>query len=62
MSLPNDFSADLDAHTGDGRIDLDFAVTMSGSLSSGTIRGKLGGGGQPLTIRSGDGSIYIEKL
>ncbi|HXN64859.1 MAG TPA: DUF4097 family beta strand repeat-containing protein [Candidatus Acidoferrales bacterium] len=62
MRLPNDFSADLDAHTGDGKIDLDFAVTMSGSLSSGTIRGKLGGGGLPLTIRSGDGSIYIEKL
>lgn len=62
MRLPNDFSADLDAHTGDGKINLDFSVTMSGSLSSGTIRGKLGNGGQTLTIRSGDGSIYIEKL
>ena len=62
MRLPSDFSADLDAHTGDGRINFDFTIAVSGSLNSGTIRGKLGNGGQTLSVRSGDGSIYIEKL
>jgi DUF4097 and DUF4098 domain-containing protein YvlB len=62
MRLPSDFSADLDAHTGDGRINFDFTIAVSGSLNSGTIRGKLGNGGQTLSVRSGDGSIYIAKL
>ncbi|MDE3136815.1 MAG: DUF4097 family beta strand repeat protein [Acidobacteriota bacterium] len=61
VSLPENFGADLDVHTGDGRITMDFPVTVSGVLNRSTIRGKLGAGGGPLTIRSGDGSIHIEK-
>jgi DUF4097 and DUF4098 domain-containing protein YvlB len=62
LRLANSFAADLDAHTGDGRVTLDFPVTVSGALSGSTIRGKLNGGGPPLYVRSGDGSIRIEKL
>jgi DUF4097 and DUF4098 domain-containing protein YvlB len=62
LRVPADFHADLDAHTGDGHISVDFPVTVSGSLSTSTIRGKLNGGGQPLSIRSGDGSIRLERL
>lgn len=62
LRLPEGFHADLDAHTGDGHISLDFPVIVSGSLSESTVRGKMNGGGQPLTIRSGDGSIRLEKL
>jgi DUF4097 and DUF4098 domain-containing protein YvlB len=61
VSLPGNFAADLDVHTGDGRITMDVPVTVSGVLNRSTIRGKLGAGGGPLTIRSGDGSIHIEK-
>jgi DUF4097 and DUF4098 domain-containing protein YvlB len=62
LRVPAEFHADLDAHTGDGHISMDFPVTVSGSLSTSTIRGKLNGGGQPLSIRSGDGSIRLEHL
>lgn len=61
LALPADFAADLDAHTGDGRITIGFPVTVSGTLGRSTIRGKLGAGGGPLVLRSGDGSIHIEK-
>ncbi len=62
LRLPDGFHADLDAHTGDGHISLDFPVTISGSMSESTVRGKMNGGGQQLMIRSGDGSIRLEKL
>jgi DUF4097 and DUF4098 domain-containing protein YvlB len=61
LTLPANFSADLDAHTGDGRITVGFPVTVSGSLSRSTFRGKLGAGGGQLYLRSGDGSIHIDK-
>jgi DUF4097 and DUF4098 domain-containing protein YvlB len=62
MRLPDSFDAELDAHTGDGRISTEFPMYVNGSLESGTLRGKIGNGGQSLTLRSGDGSISIEKL
>ncbi|HEY4683645.1 MAG TPA: DUF4097 family beta strand repeat-containing protein [Candidatus Acidoferrales bacterium] len=61
VTLPASFAADLDAHTGDGRITLDMPVTISGALSPTEIRGKLNGGGPTLSLRSGDGSISVEK-
>ncbi|MGB7022604.1 MAG: DUF4097 family beta strand repeat-containing protein [Candidatus Acidiferrales bacterium] len=62
VRLPDGLNADLDAHTGDGSITLDFPVTVSGSLSRTTIHGKIGSGGPPLMVRTGDGSIHIEKM
>ncbi len=62
LRVPETFHADLDAHTGDGHISLDFPVTVSGSLSNSSIRGKLAGGGPSLMLRTGDGSIRLERL
>src|SRR6266511_3146399 len=62
LRLPDDLSADLDAHTGDGNIDLDLQVTVSGTISSSTVRGKLGAGGPPLKVQTGDGSIHLRRL
>ena len=62
LRLPDDLSADLDAHTGDGSIDLDLQVTVSGTISSSTVRGKLGAGGPPLRVQTGDGSIHLRRL
>ena len=62
LRIPDNFSADLDAHTGDGHINLDFPVSVSGALSESRVRGKLNGGGGELEINSGDGSIHIQKL
>ncbi len=62
LRVSDSLHADLDAHTGDGHISLDFPVTVSGSLNNSSIRGKLAGGGPPLTLRTGDGSIRLERL
>ncbi len=60
--LPQDFAAELYAHTGDGRIQLDMPVTVNGSIERSRIRGKINGGGPLLEISTGDGSIRISKF
>jgi Putative adhesin len=60
--LPEDFAAELYAHTGDGHIQLDLPVTVNGSIERSRIRGKLNGGGLLLEITTGDGSIRIGKF
>jgi DUF4097 and DUF4098 domain-containing protein YvlB len=62
MWLPGDFNADLDAHTGDGKITLDLPIRVSGSLSHSSIHGTLNNGGGTVSITSGDGSIHLQKL
>ncbi len=62
LRLPDGLNADLDAHTGDGHINLDFPITTSGEISGTTIHGKIGAGGPPLVIHTGDGSIHISKI
>lgn len=60
--LPQDFAAELYAHTGDGHIQLDLPVTVNGSIERSRIRGKLNGGGPLLEITTGDGGIRIAKF
>jgi DUF4097 and DUF4098 domain-containing protein YvlB len=62
VRLPENFAADVDAHTGDGRVTLTYPITISGTIDRGTIRGKMGSGGDTLMLRSGDGSISIDRL
>jgi hypothetical protein len=59
IEIPGDLQADIDASTHDGHISLGLPVT--GTFSSSQIRGKMNGGGQSLTIRTGDGSIHLSK-
>jgi DUF4097 and DUF4098 domain-containing protein YvlB len=61
LSVPADFQATLDATTKDGRISLDLPVTVEGSLSKTQIHGTLNGGGPSLIIRTGDGSIRLNR-
>jgi hypothetical protein len=62
LRLPEGLSAEIDAHTGDGGIVLDKPVTVTGSISNNTVRGKLGAGGLPLRIHTGDGGIRLLGL
>jgi DUF4097 and DUF4098 domain-containing protein YvlB len=62
LRVPADFKANIDAHTGDGSITLDIPISVEGSLSHSSIRGKMNGGGGDLRLRTGDGSITLEKL
>ncbi len=59
--LPEEFSADLDAHTGDGTIRSELSVTGGGDEESRrrSLRGQLGEGGRSLRIRTGDGAIRL---
>jgi DUF4097 and DUF4098 domain-containing protein YvlB len=62
LRIPSDLAADVDAKTGDGSITVNIPLTINGSLSHSSVHGKLNGGGQTLSISSGDGSIRLEKL
>jgi DUF4097 and DUF4098 domain-containing protein YvlB len=62
LRLPRTFPAELDAQTGDGRVTIDFPVTVSGSLSRSRIHGTIQQGGPRLELRTGDGSIHVQRL
>jgi hypothetical protein len=59
--LPADLQANIDASTNDGHISLGIPVTVEGTFSNSQIHGKMNGGGQTLTIHTGDGSIRLSK-
>jgi hypothetical protein len=61
LTVPDNFSADVVLHTGDGHIKLDFPLTVEGRYESNNLRGKLNGGGAVLSIHTGDGSIRLGK-
>ena len=65
LYLPDSFDADLDAHTGDGRIRNELRVNdleKSGDRDRDrqTLRAQLGSGGRRLRIETGDGAITIK--
>jgi DUF4097 and DUF4098 domain-containing protein YvlB len=64
LELPDAFSGELDAHTGDGHIRLrDVAVAnTTGEISKNTVRGTLGSGGKSVRLRTGDGSITLRRF
>jgi hypothetical protein len=61
LEIPGDLRADIDASAHDGHISLGLPLTVEGTFSSSKIHGKLNGGGQSLTIQTGDGSIHLNK-
>src|SRR5579884_3613027 len=61
LSLPGDLQADIDASTHDGHISLGIPVTVEGTFSNSQIHGKMNGGGQVLSVHTGDGAIRLKK-
>jgi hypothetical protein len=61
LVLPSDFQTNIDASTGDGHISLGIPVTIEGTFKNSEMHGKMNGGGQPLIIHTGDGSIRLSK-
>jgi len=62
LELPGELQANLDASTHDGHISLGIPVTVEGTFSSTKIFGKMNGGGMPIVVRTGDGSIHLNKV
>jgi DUF4097 and DUF4098 domain-containing protein YvlB len=64
VDVPEDFGAELDAHTGDGRVHFD-GITLSnvtGEFRRNHTSGRLGAGGHALRLRTGDGSILVRRI
>ncbi len=61
LQLPDNFAADVDLRTGDGHIELGIPVMVQGKLGDRNVHGKLNGGGNLLTVQTGDGSILVNK-
>jgi len=61
LAIPSTIAADIELHTSDGQIDFNLPVMVSGRQSKKDIRGQLNGGGKLLSLRTGDGSIRLEK-
>jgi len=61
LSLPENLAADVDLHTGDGHIEADIPVAVEGRLGEKNIHGKINGGGNLITVHTGDGSIRLQK-
>ena len=63
LELPDGFGGELDAHTGDGHVNLENLVlsNVTGRISKNDLRGRLGAGGKSVHVRTGDGSITLRK-
>ncbi len=63
LDVADGFGAELDASTGDGRVnvkDVPFSATSDSHRRNSAV-GRIGQGGSRITIRSGDGSIRIHR-
>lgn len=61
IALPEEAGWTVDARTSFGRIRADVPITVSGSLSTEAVQGKIGDGACPLTLSNSNGSIEILK-
>jgi putative adhesin len=66
VHVPRTLAADLEIHTSDGHIQCDLPLVMNGydskTDSGHNLRGRLNGGGVPLTIHTSDGNVTIAAL
>ena len=63
LEVPDGFSAEVDAHTGDGGIHMrDLTLSnVTGNIGKNSLRGRLGDGGKALRVRTGDGSVTFKR-
>jgi DUF4097 and DUF4098 domain-containing protein YvlB len=59
LRLPSDASFDINAHTSSGSISLNHPVTVQGTIGRKEVHGKVRGGGVPVEVETGSGSIAI---
>jgi DUF4097 and DUF4098 domain-containing protein YvlB len=60
LRFPQNASFELNARTGSGSINLNHPVTVQGSVGRKEVHGKVGGGGVPVQVDTGSGSISID--
>lgn len=62
VAVPESAAFDLDAQSYSGSVHCDVVVAVSGKADPGCLRGPVNGGGKPVVLRTGGGSIRISKL
>jgi hypothetical protein len=62
VRLPASSAFDLDASTSGGNVSSELPVSTTGKATRGKLRGPVNGGGKPLILHSGGGSIQVKKL
>ena len=62
LAIPSNLAADVELQSGDGHINLDVPLTVEGQLKDNHLHGKMNGGGPPLRVHTGDGSIALENV
>ena len=61
IRMPSTQSIDCEIKTGFGKIESDFAITVSGAIEEKHLSGKINEGGGLLTIETQNGNITLEK-
>lgn len=61
LAVPDDFGAEMNATTGNGRVSTDLPVRLAGRITPNRLNGTLGDGGERLTLSTGNGDIQIRK-
>jgi hypothetical protein len=61
LTVPPTLNAELRAETVNGRIDSEFPITVTGSISPRRLRGTVGSGGRELSLATVNGSIHLLK-
>jgi DUF4097 and DUF4098 domain-containing protein YvlB len=62
VGVPDDLGAYIDASTGDGHLDLQLPIEVSGRLDRHMVHGKLHGGGPVFRVHTSDGSITFRPI
>jgi hypothetical protein len=66
VHIPRTLAADIEVHSGDGHVRCDLPLVMNGydskADSGHNLRGRLNGGGVPLTIHTSDGNVTVAAL
>ena len=60
LHFPPDAAFELNAPTSSGSISVDHPVTVQGTIGRKEVRGKVRGGGVPVEVETGSGSIQIQ--
>jgi hypothetical protein len=61
VTLPTDYSGELDATTGNGSISSDFDLKLEGRMSPRRVRATIGTGGARLRLTTGNGGLELRK-
>jgi hypothetical protein len=59
LRFPANASYDLDAETSSGSVSVNQLITVQGNISRKQVKGKVRGGGVPVEVRTGSGSVEI---